>query len=219
MRSHIKKYLSLTKKEWNGMVVLVIIMMLILAFPYAYDQLFHKDNTINTKDFAKAEALLSNAITYNELREASPDLPAKAVATVKLQPGATIELNTADSAKLTQVHGIGPVFAMSIIRYRGRLGGFYSKEQLKEIYDIDLAKYDEIKDQLTINPAAVSRIKINTISFVSLRQFPYLTYKQANALIQYRAEHGNYHNIEDIENIPILSPQDIHKIKPYITYK
>jgi competence protein ComEA len=137
----------------------------------------------------------------------------------KLKPGATIELNTADSAKLTEVKGIGPGFAMRIIRYRGRLGGFYQKEQLKEVYGVDSVKYAEIKDQLTINPAAVSKVNINSISFESLRQFPYLNYKQASAVIEYRNQHGKYASIGDMKNIAILTPTDIHKIEPYIRFK
>ena len=59
MKSHIKNYLAVSKKEWNGMVVLVILIALVLALPYAY-QLFAKDTTkINEKDFDKAVALLS----------------------------------------------------------------------------------------------------------------------------------------------------------------
>jgi competence protein ComEA len=60
MKAPIKNYLTITKKEWNGMVVLIIIMLLILAAPYAYQQ-FHKDKTINLKDLDKAVALLKLA--------------------------------------------------------------------------------------------------------------------------------------------------------------
>ena len=58
MKAPIKKHLSITKKEWNGMVVLVILILLILAAPYIY-QYFHKDNTISFKDFDKDAALLN----------------------------------------------------------------------------------------------------------------------------------------------------------------
>ena len=44
-----------------------------------------------------------------------------------------VELNTADSAMLDAVRGIGPYYAKKILRYRELLGGYYSVEQLKEI--------------------------------------------------------------------------------------
>lgn len=147
------------------------------------------------------------------------DIPQTTQASEKLSPGATIELNSADSAKLTVVRGIGPSFAMRIVRYRGRLGGFYRKEQLKEVYGVDSTKYAEIAGQLTVNPAMVSRININSISFASLLQFPYLTYKQASAVIAYRQQHGRYASVADIKNVAIMDDGTLHKIEPYLSYK
>jgi len=271
------------------MVVLIILIALTLASPYAY-QLLHKDSIINPNDFDKAIARLrkagagladSSAKALTDTKAANPvsfdfnpnnlpadkwkqlglsekqiaiiqhfeargghfykntdlqkiygispeeykrlepyiDIPGAAYVSNKLKAGATIELNTADSAKLTEVRGIGPSFAMRVIRYRGRLGGFYHLEQLKEIYGVDSAKYAGIAGQLTVDAAAVSRIGINTVSFDALRQFPYLSYKQVNAIIQYRVQHGNYASINDMRNIAILSPDDIHKIEPYLSFK
>ena len=204
------------------MVVLVIVIALVLAAPYLYRQ-FHKDRVINFKDFDKAAALLDKAQKADSAaatkNPAYAHEPGKVFTSNKLKPGATVELNSADSAQLTQVHGIGASFAMRIIRYRYRLGGYYNKEQLKEVYGIDDTVYRQIKDQLTINPAAITKININTISFASLRQFPYLDYKQASAVIEYRNQHGKYASMDDVKNVAIITPEIITKIKPYMNFK
>jgi competence protein ComEA len=289
MKVRIKNYLSITKKEWNGLVVLVILIILVLAAPYGY-QLFRKDNTINFKDFDKAVAQLSKtehqsypgtgdkgsdekiahpdifpfnpnnlsvaqweqlglsehqaniikhyeakggkfyhpedvkkiyAITADDYKRLQPyiNIPDAANTPVKIKPGIVIEINSADSAKLTTVRGIGPSFAVRIIRYRNRLGGFYHKEQLKEVFGVDSVKYAEINGQLSVNPKLVNKININTISFDQLRIFPYLNYKQANAIIQYRTQHGAYRYITDMKNIFILDDAILHKIEPYISFK
>ena len=44
-----------------------------------------------------------------------------------------IELNSADSAALVSIRGIGPLTAGRIIRYRNALGGFASVSQLQEV--------------------------------------------------------------------------------------
>ena len=41
-----------------------------------------------------------------------------------------VELNTADSAGLTKIKGIGAFFAKTIIKYRDLLGGFIAEKQL-----------------------------------------------------------------------------------------
>lgn len=45
-----------------------------------------------------------------------------------------VDIATADSASLLSIRGIGPVFASRIIKYRDKLGGFYSVEQLLEVW-------------------------------------------------------------------------------------
>jgi competence ComEA-like helix-hairpin-helix protein len=222
MRSGFKKYLSLTKKEWNGMVVLVILIALVLAAPFVYAY-FHHDKPIDLKDFDRAAAILNKAQQADSIAdikaEVTADKPRKIFISNKLKEGSTIELNSADSAQLTRVHGIGGTFAMQIIRYRNRLGGFNNKQQLMEVYGIDTAKYAEIKGQLTVDRSKITKMNINTISFASLRQCPYLGYKQASAIIEYRNQHGKYASAEDLKNVAIITPEILSKIEPYITYR
>ena len=289
MKARIKNYLSVTKKEWNGMVILVILIILVLAAPYVY-QLSRKDNTINFKDFDKAVAQLSHieqqkgykanntatddkipnpvmfsfnpnelnaeqwkqlglsshqaeiilhyeakggrfykkedvkkmyALTAADYQRLAPfiNIPQADFAAKKIKAGTVIELNTADSARLTELKGIGPSFAARIISYRNRLGGFYNKEQLKDIYGVDSLKYAGISGQVSVNAGMVKKMLINTISFEQLRIFPYLTYKQVNAIIQYRTQHGNYSSMADMKNIAILDEGILRKIEPYLSFK
>jgi competence ComEA-like helix-hairpin-helix protein len=205
MISRIKNYLSLSKKEWNGMVVLVILIIVVLASPYIF-QLFRKDTPISQKDIDKAVA---------ELNRSNP----QKTAIVKAAPGVIIELNTADSAKLTQLNGIGPSFARRIVSYRNRLGGFVRKEQLTEVFGLDSEKYAGLQKQVSVDPLKINKIQINKVDFNGLSHFPYLTYKQMNAIIRFREQHGEYEFIGDLENIAIMDDATIQKIKPYLSFK
>lgn len=220
MKQHLANYFSITKKEWNGTVVLVALILLVIALPHVYQKL-HKDKPINFKEFDKAAALLNSPPkkTFINSNAVKSNIPTLNYALNKLKPGETIELNTADSALLTRVHGIGPSFAKRITGYRRKLGGFINKEQLKEVYGIDAEKYAEISDEIKIDPSHINRIAINTIDFERLRRFPYFNYKQANAVVQYRTQHGPYNSIEDMRPIAILNEDILRKIAPYIIYK
>ena len=129
-----------------------------------------------------------------------------------------VDINKADSTQLDEIKGIGGTFALRIIKYRERLGGFYKKEQLLEVYGLDSNKYAEIKDQIEISNAPLKTININTATFDDLKRNPYLSYKQINAIIQYRKQHGNYANPSDLKKIIILNQQIIDKITPYISF-
>lgn len=129
-----------------------------------------------------------------------------------------IEINGADTIGLDQIKGIGAAFARRIFNYRERLGGFYQKEQLREVYGVDSLKFEEIKNQIQVDPSTIRKIKINTADFDNLKNHPYLKYKQINAIIQYRKQHGNYTSIADLKKILILSPQTIEQIAPYLQF-
>ena len=167
--------------------------------------------------YKKEDVAKIYAITADDYKLLAPYIDIPDGYTTK--PNIKVELNSADSAKLTRINGIGPAFAQRIREYRKRLGGFLSKEQLKEVYGLDEEKFSQIKNQIDINPARITKIKINQVDFEGLRRFPYLSNKQTNAIIQYRNQHGNYNTIADMRNIVILNDDILRKIEPYIDFK
>ena len=171
--------------------------------------------------YSKEDLKKIYAITAGDYKRLEPyiSIPDAVLANKKIKPGQTIELNSADSAKLTELTGVGPSFALRIIRYRDRLGGFDGKEQLKEIFGLDSLKYNAISSQVSVNTGLVKKIAINSISFDQLRLFPYFTYKQVNAIIQYRTQHGNYKTVADMKSIAILDEQTLQKATPYLSFK
>lgn len=130
-----------------------------------------------------------------------------------------IEINGADTLQLDQIKGIGMAFARRIVKYRDRLGGFHQKEQLLEVYGVDSLKYLEIKDQISIDPNKIRKLPINTADFEVFKNHPYLTYRQINAIIQFRKQHGKYNNAEDLKKVAILTPQNIQDLLPYLVFQ
>ncbi len=129
-----------------------------------------------------------------------------------------VELNGADSIMLDQLRGIGPTFASRAIRFRDRLGGFYDKEQLREVYGMDSVRYSMIESQISADASSIKKINVNRATFDDLRRHPYLSFKQINALIQYRKQHGNYSSPGDLKKVLILNEEIIRKIGPYLSF-
>ncbi|WP_285009206.1 ComEA family DNA-binding protein [Pedobacter faecalis] len=157
------------------------------------------------------------------------DAPVKQEVVVKLgerMPGVglpvrtreVIELNTADSTRLCEIDGVGPAFARRIIVYRQRLGGFFKKEQLLEVFGLDSVRYNQIAPQVSIDVTQLKKININTADHATLKRLPYLRYKQINALIEYRNQHGSYGHAADLAKIAILTPDIIERVVPYLTF-
>lgn len=96
----------------------------------------------------------------------------------KLKPGATIDLNTADTTLLKRVPGIGSSFARRIVKYRDLLGGYYVVEQLQEVYGMDRERYDAIYPYFTVGTA----VRPLTLSIDSISYHPYLSWRHKRAL-------------------------------------
>jgi competence protein ComEA len=128
------------------------------------------------------------------------------------------DVNVADTLALQEIRGIGPAFARRIAKYRDRLGGFYNLRQLLEVYGLDSLKFSEILPQIRIGTGALHTININTAAFDDLKNHPYLTYKQANAIIQYRKQHGNYSSFADLKKVVLLSSITVDNLAPYLSF-
>jgi competence protein ComEA len=61
-----------------------------------------------------------------------------------------IDINLADAALLETLPGIGPAIAQRIIEYREMNGAFETIEQLLDVEGIGPAKFDGIKDLVTV---------------------------------------------------------------------
>jgi competence protein ComEA len=127
-----------------------------------------------------------------------------------------VEINAADSLQLISINGIGSYYAKSIIQYRSRLGGFYSKQQLLEVNKFTEEKLSQIHQYITVDTMLIHKININTCSSKQLKH-PYLNWNQVNGIINYRNKHGNYKFVEDIRNTELIDDTTYSKIKYYLT--
>lgn len=128
------------------------------------------------------------------------------------------ELNTCDSMSLESLPKIGPALSSRIIKYRDRLGGFVDKKQLLEVYGLDTTVFKLIENRLTLDNRQLKKIKINKVSYEELIKFPYLNYKLAKVIINYREQHGNFKSQEDLLKIHLMNSKIIDKIEAYIDY-
>ncbi|WBB57643.1 ComEA family DNA-binding protein [Verrucosispora sp. WMMD573] len=61
-----------------------------------------------------------------------------------------VNLNTATSAQLETLPGVGPVLAQRIVEYRDQHGGFRSVGDLRQVTGIGDARYEQLKDLVTV---------------------------------------------------------------------
>lgn len=136
----------------------------------------------------------------------------------KDEPKITIDINQASAEEWQKIRGIGLAFSNRIVKFRDRLGGFYAISQVAETYGLPDSVFQKIRPILNRNTPH-NRLNVNTVSVENLTSHPYLRKKQAEVIINYRSQHGNFQSIEDLNKIRALSPELIQKIKPYLSFE
>lgn len=129
-----------------------------------------------------------------------------------------IDINEADTSQFISLPGIGSKLATRIINFRQKLGGFYDINQVAETYGIPDSTFQMIKGRLACNKSAIKTININTADANELKMHPYLKWSIANAIVNYRNQHGSYRSADDLRKIEILTDDIIFKIAPYLMY-
>lgn len=179
-----------------------------------------KGGTFRTAaDFAKVFGVLpekfkelESYITIVENKTAKPELLQTKRSDI------IVELNSADTALLMQVKGIGRGYAKGIVRFRQSTGGFISVDQLSEIYGMKPDILERIRPFCTVNLALVQKIKVNFASVERLKSHPYIGFYKAKAIYELRRNKGKLKDINELKVLQELSADDLNRMKSYLSF-
>jgi len=146
-----------------------------------------------------------------------------------------IDINKAEIENLSKLPGIGPVKSQAIVDYREKNGEFNSLIELTNIKGIGkktLAKllpYLEIigdsaevyafvaeetsTSDTPLTTGTTEKININSVSVKQLQDLSGIGQKKAQAIIDYRNEHGSFQTIEEIMSVKGIGQGIFDKIK------
>ena len=171
----------------------------------------HPDEYARLEPYIKIETVtnernLSEAYPKNEFRTIENNKPKYDL----------VDINTADTSAFIALPGIGSKLALRIVTFRDKLGGFYSIDQISETYGLPDSGFQKIKPYLRLENASVKKININMATKDEMKSHPYLRWNLANAIVEYRNQHGTYTSANDLKNITAITEDIFAKIKPYI---
>lgn len=200
------KLFFVTQSEKRGTLLLLLLVFVLLGVRMLLAQ-----QSVKTPHFtAENSAVVNDSVNQQKIR---------VVKSIKTdQP---VELNTADTTLLKQLRGIGSGYAKMIVNYRTKLGGFYSKEQLLEVYRFPAETYAKIEHQLWVDTTYIQKLPINRLSIDQLKRHPYIRYFQAKSLYDNRLNkpEQRYNALDDLVEDRDVTPQFIAKIAPYLSFK
>lgn len=227
-KKHVQVWFRFTRKERLGIYLLSSLIMLIWLLPSVFssanDPLIPLQITVVEID--SLEKILIQREQPTPYRISDTGRRSKTVAS-KYYPvsspvivsRAVLDINTADSADLEQLPGIGEKLSARIIKYRDKLGGYIDVQQLKEVYGMTDSNYLKCKGQLKVSANfRPLKIQVNRADYASLRKHPYIHHFFAKSLTAYIKAHERMLDSEALFEIGSLSKEEILKVLPYLDF-
>ncbi len=209
--------------------------------PEGWKKLGVRDKTVNTilnyvskggkfkqpEDIGKIWGLhedeVQRLLPYVSIKKETPPVypvNENVVKRVNIKPGnanTPVDINLADTSAFIALPGIGSKLANRIINFRDKLGGFYKTEQVAETFALPDSTFQLIKKRLILSNPTVKQININTATFDELKIHPYIRYNLANAIVQYRTQHGKFAIVGDVKKIMVVTEEIYNKVSPYLS--
>jgi DNA uptake protein ComE-like DNA-binding protein len=171
---------------------------------------------LSQKDAAELMLYVSIAAIKKDLQP-SQAKPVNLPVDPKKKSFLPVDVNVADTAAFIDLPGIGSKLSNRIVTFREKLGGFYSIDQISEIYNLPDSTFQKIRPYLVLNSKAIKKININLATLDQLKAHPYIKYAVANSIVTYRQQHGNYTDITDLKKLMLVSDELYNKLLPYLS--
>jgi len=222
MMSNLRDWFSYSKGERIGILVLSFFVLCLIGVKIYLH--YFKNDEVKPIDFSAYEKQIDN---FEAHLKKQPKKTYRAyfqkdtnnlhhTTYQKKRRNLHIELNTADTSNLVQLYGIGKVLAIRIVKYRERLGGYYDKRQLLEVYGIKPQTYAGIENQIWVDTTKINKIDLNTVTFKALLKHPYLEFDQVKKFIKYQEKHRIF-NLKQLQTDGIFDKEFLEKLRPYFT--
>ena len=112
------------------------------------------------------------------------------------------DINTAVKDDLKTINGIGEVLSERIIKYRSKLQGFSTPNQLYEVWGLDAEVVVKVLLVFkVVKLPNIQKINVNTVSFKELLKNPYIDYELCKKIFNYKDEVAELQDVSELKNI------------------
>jgi competence protein ComEA len=208
MNRLIKEYLSFSKGERNGILILISLILLLLLLLFVTDY-FAKDKVVNLTAFNKEiiafERSISKRDTILKPLDTSPEIKPDPVL-FSFDPNNL-------SVETWQRLGLKPKQINTIKKYEAGGGKFFNKEDLQKIYGLSQADYSRLEPFITIKEekriinykrkeaVPLLLLEINTIDSSGLVSLKGIGPGFASRILKYRERLGGFIDKQQLKEV------------------
>ena len=115
-----------------------------------------------------------------------------------------------------ELRGIGPWYARKILEYREALGGFWSVEQLLEVYGMDEERLAPLRSQVRVDASLIRRLNLRDLPEETLAAHPYIGRSTARSIVRYRKIDTAKWTLNDLLRENAIDSVKASQLKPYV---
>jgi DNA uptake protein ComE-like DNA-binding protein len=130
------------------------------------------------------------------------------------KPIPEINLNTADSAALDAIPGIGAKTAIRILKYKSLIGQFVDKNQLRKVYGISEENFQRMLPYFKVERVGEYQRK-DLNGEKSYRLAWIISKENAALLVEKRQALGWFENWEQVQALEALTEEEINWLRAY----
>jgi competence protein ComEA len=128
-----------------------------------------------------------------------------------------IDINSATAEEWKALPGIGEVLANRIIKFRERIGGFVSMEQLHKTYGISDSVFQLIGPYIKLDPSNLPKLNLNTASAYDMRRRLNILPAIAKVIVMYREQYGPYQSVNDLKKVVLVSDTLFQRVSALVS--
>lgn len=224
-----KDFLYFSRKERRGIIALVILIALVIAFNFIYPTIqkphepIHLNNEKAEKDYNEFVASLKEKKEKEKTTYPTYSFKEKQ-RNITLQP---FDPNTADSLTFVQL-GLPAWMAKNIMSYRSKGGKFKKKEDFRKVYGMTDEQFTTLQPWIQIHETSLSKdtvrlitkeyrkdtvqvfkypagtvIDLNEADTTELKKVPGIGSGIAKRIVAYRKQLGGFYTINQLSEIDL----------------
>ena len=128
-----------------------------------------------------------------------------------------VEINSADSASLVDQLLLPAWLSGRVIKYRNLLGGYYTAQQLGEVYGFKAYYLNSALPYAQVDTLLISKINLNTATFKEINKHPYISFEMTKEIVNRRDRKGKYKSLNELVELNLVPDTVYVKLRPYLT--
>ena len=215
LKKRFKEYFSFTKKERNGIFVLLLILILLISITIYQNSVSYGEITLMDEEFLNdIEKFEKSLVSIKENKEKQDnirtDLNEKEEENIKPIELFEFDPNIVSKSELIKL-GFSEKQIQNLLKYREKGGKFFCKTDLQKIYGIEKEQYEMLEPYINIQPTKESTktndtkhelsVEINSAEMDDLIKLKGVGKVYAEKIIKYRNKLGGFYKKDQLLEI------------------